>query len=370
MSGDGGEGNSDISQQNQQMADAGQTYTPAQAQEIDAAHFPGQPAQQTDFFGQNYNPATAINPALAALGTVAGASGSFDAGAGSDPLGAVLPPNSTLDSGAAPSWSANIQSTGDPSFSGAASFDESGFLGLNSASTSPSASGSLDATPGTNVITGSSQGSAPASAPGLPGVSASGDLSATNQQQNNSTTPAGNKSLADSLGIKSGLGAAIGAAGLGYAAVANKAPAYTPQLKAQADALSAQGQQLLSYLQSGTLPAGLKASLDQATAAAKAKIISNFAGQGLNTDPNQNSALQAELAAVDQQALISTAQIGQQLMTSGIQEAGVSSQLYTTLAGIDQTQTANIGKAIANFASSLGGGGGSGAPGSFTYTPK
>ena len=170
---------------------------------------------------------------------------------------------------------------------------------------------------------------------------------------------AADKGILDSLGIKSGLGAAIGAGGLAYSVLSGqKQSQYAKDMSAQADALSGQGKQLLSYLQSGNLPPGLQASLTQATSAAKAKIISNFAGQGLNTDPSKNSALAAELAAVDQQALISTAQIGQQLFTSGIQETGLSSDLYKTLAGIDQTQTANIGKAIANFASSLSGGGG------------
>lgn len=169
----------------------------------------------------------------------------------------------------------------------------------------------------------------------------------------------GDKSILDSLGIKSPLGAAIGAAGLGYSVLTGqKQSQYAADMSAQASQLNAQGQQLLSYLQNGNLPPGLQQSLTQATSAAKAKIISNFASQGLNTDPAQNTALAQELAAVDQQALISTAQIGQQLMTSGLSETGLSSQLYTTLAGIDQTQTANIGKAIANFASSISGSGG------------
>ena len=170
----------------------------------------------------------------------------------------------------------------------------------------------------------------------------------------------GDKSILDSLGIKNPLGAAIGAAGLGYSVLqGQQTQKYSPEMLAQAQSLNAQGQQLLSYLNSGTLPAGLQASLTQATSAAKAKVISNFASQGLNTDPTQNTALAAQLNQVDQQALISTAQIGQQLMTSGIQETGISSELYKTLANIDQTQTANIGKAIANFASSISGGSGS-----------
>ena len=168
------------------------------------------------------------------------------------------------------------------------------------------------------------------------------------------------KGVLDSLGIKNPLGAAIGAAGLGYSVLqGQQTQKYSPEMLAQAQSLNSQGQQLLSYLNSGTLPAGLQASLTQATSAAKAKVISNFASQGLNTDPTQNTALAAQLNQVDQQALISTAQIGQQLMSTGLQETGISSELYKTLANIDQTQTANIGKAIANFASSISGGSGS-----------
>ena len=169
----------------------------------------------------------------------------------------------------------------------------------------------------------------------------------------------GDKSILDSLGIKNPLGAAIGAGGLAYSVLqGQQQQKYSPEMLAQAQSLNSQGQQLLSYLNSGTLPAGLQASLTQATSAAKAKVISNFASQGQNTDPTQNTALAQTLLQIDQQALISTAQIGQQLMTSGIQETGLSSDLYKTLANIDQTQTANIGKAIAGFASSISGSGG------------
>lgn len=169
------------------------------------------------------------------------------------------------------------------------------------------------------------------------------------------------KSLSESVGIKNPLGAAIGAAGLGYNILqGQQARPSTQNLEQQAAALNSQGQQLLSYLQSGNLPAGLKAQLDQATQAAKARVISNFASQGLSTDPSKNSVLAQQLSQIDQQALISTAQIGQNLMTTGLQESGLSSDLYKTLSQIDQTQTANIGRAIANFASSLNAGGGNG----------
>jgi hypothetical protein len=72
-----------------------------------------------------------------------------------------------------------------------------------------------------------------------------------------------------------------------------------------------------------------------------------------------------------------TAQIGQQLLTSGegligtgVQASGLSSSIYTTLANIDQTQTAAVGKAIANMAAALSGKSGVSTPaGSFTFSP-
>jgi hypothetical protein len=45
----------------------------------------------------------------------------------------------------------------------------------------------------------------------------------------------------------------------------------------------------------------------------------------------------------------------QKLLTTGISETGLADQLYESLVKIDQTQTANTGKAIANFAAALGG---------------
>lgn len=153
----------------------------------------------------------------------------------------------------------------------------------------------------------------------------------------------------------------LGAAGMAYNAYnANQAmkdiPSLSqiaPQLRQQAASLNAQGQQLASYLTSGSLPPGLQASLDQATKSAKATIISNFASRGMSTDPTKNSALASELAAVDAQAVVSTAQIGQNLMQTGINETQLSSGLYTTLANIDNAAQQRIQQSIANFAAAL-----------------
>jgi len=278
----------------------------------------------------------------------------------------TLPPGATLTSGSAPPsifntidnpWGVNqtgVQGGGD-----ALTALQGGAPSASLPSNLAQGTGDLNATSGANVLGTPPTGQS--AAPGLPGVGGPGDLTSAQPQQKlaGTGTPDANQSVLKSLGISNPLGAAVGAAGLGFnLAQGQKPPAFTPQMQAQADALTAQGKQLMSYLQSGSLPPGLKAGLDQATAAAKAKIISNFASQGLNTDPNQNSALASQLAQVDQQALISTAQIGQQLLSTGITETGLSSDLYKTLAQIDATQTANIGKAIANFAQALSGSGG------------
>ena len=85
--------------------------------------------------------------------------------------------------------------------------------------------------------------------------------------------------------------------------------------------------------------------------------MSNAAAQGLPTDPRANTALANQFAAIDAQASSAIAQIGQQLLTAGVSEAGVSTSLLNSLAQMDQTQTANIGKAIANMAGALSPGG-------------
>jgi hypothetical protein len=154
------------------------------------------------------------------------------------------------------------------------------------------------------------------------------------------------------------LGIGLGAAGLGYNIMqGQKLSDAQKALTSQAADLSGQGAQMRSYLASGTLPAGLQASVDKAVSAAKANAIANAAAQGLPTDPTRNTALATTLADIDAKAPALIAQLGEQLMTTGVQESGLSSQLYSTLAQIDQTQTTNMGKAIANFAAAMSPGG-------------
>lgn len=155
---------------------------------------------------------------------------------------------------------------------------------------------------------------------------------------------------------KNPLGIATGIGGLGLSFLNQKPAPEMGTIKNSASFLGMQGQQLAQYLQNGTLPPGLKAAVDQASASAKARIVSNHAANGMSTDPNQNSALAQELSSADQNAVMMTAQIGQQLLTTGINEIGLSTQLYEYLMKMDQANSDRIGKAIMNFASAMGGG--------------
>ncbi len=173
--------------------------------------------------------------------------------------------------------------------------------------------------------------------------------------------PAEGGGFLDKIGssvMKNPVGLGLGAAGLGYNILAGqKQSAAMQALEQQALQQSQTGNQLASYLQKGTLPPGLQGSVDQATASAKANAVANAAAQGLPTDPTQNTALAMRLAQIDQQGPIVAAQIAQQLLSSGASFSGLSNQLYMQLAQIDQQQTQNIGKAIANMAAALNTGG-------------
>ncbi len=158
---------------------------------------------------------------------------------------------------------------------------------------------------------------------------------------------------------KNPLGIALGAGGLGLSLASAKAQSQAiKNLQGQASKQSGTADQLANYALTGTVPPGSQAGIDQAIAEAKANAVSNAAGQGLPTDPTKNTALAATLAKIDAQGPILAAQIGQQLLSSGASYAGLSDQLYTQLAQIDQSQRASMGKAIANFAASLNTGGG------------
>jgi hypothetical protein len=191
------------------------------------------------------------------------------------------------------------------------------------------------------------------SATAAPTGASGSDLSAAGDKKG------GGFSMADIVTPKNALAAAGTGFNLFQSAKASKGVPSTAEMSAkiqqQASELNAQGKELAKYLQSGTLPEGLKTQLNTATAAAKARLISNYAAQGMPTDPRKNSALAQQLGMIDQQAIITTAQIGQQLLDQGIKESGMASDLYSKLINVDQTQTARIGQAISQMSAALNG---------------
>lgn len=158
---------------------------------------------------------------------------------------------------------------------------------------------------------------------------------------------------------KNPLGIAAAGAGLGLNLLkGNPTDPNAAKLQEQANQLGAQGAQLQQYLSNGTLPPAMKASLDQATKAAKARIISNAAANGQSTNPSQNSALAQELSAVDTNAVAAMASAQIQMMQQGLSATGLSSQLYDMLVKMDRQNNQDLMSAISSFASALGGGGG------------
>jgi hypothetical protein len=173
----------------------------------------------------------------------------------------------------------------------------------------------------------------------------------------------------DSL-TKNPLGVALGAGGLGYSIYSGmQQTANEKSLQASANtananssALESQGQGLVNYLTSGTLPPAYQTQIDQSIQSAIAQAKSNAAAQGLPTDPTQNTALATQIQQIQNQAPILQEQIaaqlagtGTSLINAGAGAAGLSGQLYQALVQNDTTQAANAGKAIATLAAALNG---------------
>jgi len=131
---------------------------------------------------------------------------------------------------------------------------------------------------------------------------------------------------------------------------------------ANSTALEQQGQSLVNYLTSGTLPAGYQTQVTQAINSAITAAKSNAAAQGLSTDPTQNTALAATIESIQNQEPILQEQIASQLASTGTSlinagatAAGLSGSLYSSLVSNDTTQASNTGKAIATLAAALNG---------------
>lgn len=152
--------------------------------------------------------------------------------------------------------------------------------------------------------------------------------------------------------------AILGALGLGaQAALTPSVPAVSPALEQAAANAAAQSAALQSSLQTGELPPGAQGAIDQATNAAKKRVIANYAARGMDTNPATNASLAQEFNSIDQKAAESVVSLAADLYKTGISEADLSSNLYKTLLESSTAANARIGNALSNFTSALAGAG-------------
>ena len=124
-----------------------------------------------------------------------------------------------------------------------------------------------------------------------------------------------------------------------------------PALQTEASLEATQGNQNMSALQTGQLPAGAQAAIDQAERAAKATTASNFARLGMT---GSTSEAQSE-AGIEQAAAAQKFGDLSQVSQLGLQQLGAANSLYTTIMNTQLAQDKETQDAIARLAAALGG---------------
>jgi hypothetical protein len=151
------------------------------------------------------------------------------------------------------------------------------------------------------------------------------------------------------------LGGAVAGGGLLYNLISGgTATQGLSALENEANTLQGQSSQLTSYLQSGNLPPGLQETVNNASAAAKAQVRGYYASIGQSGGTAENTAL----SQVDSNTASQIGNIGESLLTTGINEAQITGQLLQGIIGINQKQSAATASSIASLAAALSGGGG------------
>lgn len=140
------------------------------------------------------------------------------------------------------------------------------------------------------------------------------------------------------------------AGAVGMAALQGNQPiAGEKQLKALA-AQTGDVSKMMHALQTGELPPGAKAMLDNATNDAIAGIRSKYASMGLS-----GSTMEAQdVAAAQQRAAAQTFQLASAVTTQGLDAAGLSAQLYEAIAQMQLGQDSELSNALASLSQSGG----------------
>lgn len=115
-----------------------------------------------------------------------------------------------------------------------------------------------------------------------------------------------------------------------------------------------QGQVLQQYLTTGTLPPAIQASVDRATQDAITTVKSKYASMGVAPGSTQEL---AEIANLQQEAVIKGATLADQLYQQGVSQVGMASSVYNELVGTNTELNKQTNSAIGNLASALAGGG-------------
>lgn len=114
---------------------------------------------------------------------------------------------------------------------------------------------------------------------------------------------------------------------------------------------AAEGNQLASYVATGTLPPGAQESINLATTAAKSQVRSTAAQLGLS-----GSTWEADrMAQIDQQASAQGEQIAQQLLSQGANYTQLSSGVFENLLKSTLDQDAAFQRSLSQFAAGLAG---------------
>ena len=218
-------------------------------------------------------------------------------------------------------------------------------------------------TGGSSADTNFLQGSPP-STPSAPTINAGQGPTVANAA--NLTPPAAGNSISNAISdpsfsnigtaLSKNSGLLVGAAGLGndITTALSGPPKGTNQLTQEANQLQSLGQQNESYLQSGNLPTGVQAGINQASQSAIAAIKSKYAAMGMSG----SSAEQSDIASVQQNAAVNGANIAMQLMNQGVSETGLSSNIYSELIKNTMASDQAFSSAFTNLATAVGGGGG------------
>ena len=128
------------------------------------------------------------------------------------------------------------------------------------------------------------------------------------------------------------------------------------QLSSEQQQLAAESQQMMSYLNSGQLPAGAQAAIDRMTQSQIAAIRSRNAASGTSG----SSAEADQIQAVQTNALMAQNQMATQLFGQGVTLAGMDMNAINDIIKGNEAQAQAMGQDISGFAAALAGAGGGG----------